>query len=266
MRFENLFDLEEAKKTNILVSGANASGKTLLSCGIASMLHRLGYRVLVFDISGAWKRISNLPYYSKVYDFDGEKAFPKLTTSGIYDLSTLKVSETKPIVEEVLNEIWNKRITQNYSFLKPMWLIFEESEAYLKYIRGSASEEVYRMVHVGRNIKTRSVLITTDLALLDTSVIRLCGIRFHGFLHIEENSKRKFKSYYGKDFQRIASEGLDSGDFIRLHKRKVDIISVQEFHSRTTPELYLTFERDAQNTEPQQTQLSLTQKLKNLFS
>jgi len=31
MKFENLFELEEAKKENILVSGANSSGKSRLS-------------------------------------------------------------------------------------------------------------------------------------------------------------------------------------------------------------------------------------------
>ena len=66
--FENLFDLKEAKNTNILISGANHSGKTRLACGIASMLYKLGYQVQVIDISGIWKSISDLPYYTKVYN------------------------------------------------------------------------------------------------------------------------------------------------------------------------------------------------------
>jgi len=41
-------------------------------------------------------------------------------------------------------------------------------------------------------------------------------VRFHGSLGIEENSKRKFRVYYGKDWTRIAFEGLQVGDFIRL--------------------------------------------------
>jgi len=53
--FETLFDLVEAKKTNILISGANASGKIRLGCAIASMLHKLGYTVIAIDVSGAWK-------------------------------------------------------------------------------------------------------------------------------------------------------------------------------------------------------------------
>ena len=52
MNFENLFNLEEVKKSNILVSGSNVSGKTLLACGISSMFHELGFQVLVFDVSG----------------------------------------------------------------------------------------------------------------------------------------------------------------------------------------------------------------------
>lgn len=240
MRFENLFDLKQAFKTNILVSGANSSGKTRLSCGIVSMLHKLGYRVLAFDVSGIWKHVSDLPNYAKVYRIQNSLAYPKLEGSGIYDLSTLKLSQSKAIVEEILSELWLERAQREAN--EPMWLVFEEAEAYLRNIRGSTSEEVYRMVHVGRNIKARCLLITTDLALLDPSVIRLCGIRFHGFLNIEENSKRKFKSYYGKDNTRIAFEGLECGDFLRLHKRKLEPISVYEFRARHKPKLCVHFE------------------------
>lgn len=263
MEFENLFDLSEAFKTNILVSGANASGKTRLSCAISSMLHRLGYRVLVFDVSGVWKSVSDLPYYTKYYDGIG---ISKLITSGIYDLSTLRLTEAKAYVEAILLNLWNQRINQNDN--RPMFLVFEESETYLRNIRSmTKSQEVYRMVHVGRNkpMRIRSLLITTDLALIDASVIRLCGIRFHGFLHIEENSKRKFKSYYGKDYQRIASNDLESGDFIRLHKRKLDIVSVPLFKPRTTPQLYI--ERYAQEPQtPQATpKQTLIQKIRAIF-
>jgi hypothetical protein len=72
LKFENLFDLDEARKTNILLSGANASGKTRLACAVASMLHSLGYTVIVIDVSGVWKKISDLPYYTKPYKFNDE--------------------------------------------------------------------------------------------------------------------------------------------------------------------------------------------------
>lgn len=256
MKFENLFELEQAKDTNILVSGANASGKTRLACGIASILHRLGFKVIVIDVSGAWKTVSDLPFYAKAYRFKEEIAIPQLETSGIYDLSDLKLSESRKIVEQISSEIWNSNPR------KPTWLFLEEAETYLKNIRGLASEEIYRLVHVGRNRHIRTVLLTTDLALIDTSTIRLSGIRFHGFLNIEENSKRKFKAYYGKDYTRIAIEGLDAGDFIRLHKRKLDVISVDLFESKRKAKLYVSFEQTEQPQQTQYKQLNILQEIK----
>lgn len=245
--FETLFDLEQAKRTNLLISGANHSGKTRLACGIASMLYKLGYTVQVIDVSGVWKNISDLPFYAKVYNFNGELTYPKLKASGIYDLSNLKLSESKRIVEQISAELWNSNPQ------KPVWLFCEESEAYLRNIRSmEKSEEFYRLIHIGRNRHIRTCLITVDLALLDASIIRACGIRYHGFLNIEVNSKKRFRAYYGKDFCRIALEDLSVGDFIRYlrYKRKIDVVSVREFKTKKKPKLYLHYEQPIQATQP----------------
>ena len=224
LAFENLFSLDLAKKTNILVSGSNASGKTNLAVGIASVLNGLGYRVVVFDSSGTWKKTSNLPHvmvYSftsivnqgrKVLNLNSLRYIP-LSGSGIYDLSLLKLSDTRRLVEDETNKLWLERAQNHDREFKPMWLIFEESEIYLKNIRGSLSENVYRVLHVGRNLGIRAILVTTDLALLDASVIRLCQLRFHGTLGIEENGKHKFAAYYGKEMVEKATR-LKTGQFL----------------------------------------------------
>ena len=236
--FESLFDLETAKQTNLLISGANHSGKTLLACGIASVLNKLGYKVIVLDVSGKWKEVSDLPYYSIVQKKRNELVYAELPSSGIYDLSLLKLSHAKTIVEMVANRLWNDAISEvdpEYT-----WLFYEEAEGTLRNIRGNASEAVFRLIHIGRNVNIRGVLITTDLALLDASVIRLCGIRFHGFLNVEENSKRKFRHYYGKEWTEVANDSLKVGDFIRLHDRTIDVIHVPEFKSSHIPQQWPT--------------------------
>lgn len=93
-------------------------------------------------------------------------------------------------------------------------------------------------MHIGRNKNIRTVLMTVDLALLDPSAIRQCGIRFYGFINPEENSKRKFRSYRGLDWLRIV-EHIETGTFIRLHKRKLDIVSVPLFQGKHAPQLRL---------------------------
>ena len=65
---------------------------------------------------------------------------------------------------------------------------------------------MFRLVHIGRNKNIPTVLMTVDLALLDPSVIRQCGIRFYGFINPEENSKRKFRGYHGLDWLRVVED------------------------------------------------------------
>jgi len=58
----------------LLVSGANSSGKSRLSCAIASMLYKMMHacRVIAFDTSGIRKTISDLPNLAKVYTYGKE--------------------------------------------------------------------------------------------------------------------------------------------------------------------------------------------------
>lgn len=239
--FENLFSIEEAQKENILLSGANGSGKTRLACGLANFFRMNGFQVLAFDTSGAWKENSDIPRFNLVrVSENGFDYREPQEESLIYDLSRLNLKQARAFVNEVLGLLWNKRVEHGKRNAKLM-LFFEEAETYLSNIRGSEDSEVYRCLHVGRNLNERAVLITTDLALLDASAIRLCSIRFHGKLNIEENSKRKFRAYYGTDNARIAFEGLKCGDFLRLQNGKLDVVSLPCFHTNIKSEPLLNW-------------------------
>ena len=87
----------------------------------------------------------------------------------------------------------------------------------------------------GRNQHILVLAITVDLALIDPSFIRLCQQRYHARLGIEENSKRKFRNYYGLDWCRIATEGLDLGFFIYLLRNKLKVINVPCFETKRIP-------------------------------
>lgn len=117
---------------------------------------------------------------------------------------------------------------------KQTLIIFEEFELIGRNAR--FADNLHRMLHVGRNLKIRVLGITTDLALIDPSFIRLCQQRYHARLGIEESSKRKFKAYYGSDWCRVATEGLEVGDFIHLCKRKLQVVSVPLFEPKTLPQ------------------------------
>ena len=110
--------------------------------------------------------------------------------------------------------------------------MLEEFELYARNIRGTLSQNLFRICHAGRNKQIRTLGITTDLALIDASFIRLCGQRYHARLGIEENSKRKYKSYYGKKWLEI-TEKLRTGSFVYLHTNELTKIRIPMFH-RTT--------------------------------
>ena len=195
--------------------------------------------------------------------------YAQLESSGIYDLSLLTRSETKEIVETETKKIWEQRAVR--SFNPPMWLVFEESEIYLR----SLEENVYRILHSGRNLGIRAILLTTDITYL-AGIIRLCEIRFHGHLPVEENAKRKFRAFYGKDWTRIATEDLDVGDYIRLHKKKLSLISVPLFERKHGPRLCFPKPQVKPQSEPrkdwaredlrrQLLPLRLLESLKSLF-
>jgi len=64
-------------------------------------------------------------------------------------MSLMTLSQCRKIVEIETKTIWKERAARQFN--NPMRLIFEESEAYLRNIRGQASENVSGIIHQGRN-------------------------------------------------------------------------------------------------------------------
>ena len=233
MKFDIEFDLNEAYKRNILVSGANNSGKTVLSCGISSLLQAFDFKVICFDNSGAWKKKSDIPNIFKVYP---QSEFPKLVvdTSIIYDISLLLPSEQKFFVDQCLRTLWEWKILHDTS---DSWhyVVIEEAPLYCKYLRSSIAENIMRMASSGRNQRVRMLFITPDLSLLDPSMIRLCGQRYYARLLEEENALRKFRAYHGKDWCEVTKH-LDLGFFVYYNNGKLEVIHANEFKPKRKPQ------------------------------
>ncbi|UCB60115.1 MAG: hypothetical protein JSW72_08400, partial [Candidatus Bathyarchaeota archaeon] len=121
--------------------------------------------------------------------------------------------------------------------------------------RGHVSQNLFRIMHSGRNKQVRVLAITTDLALIDPSFIRLCGQRYHARLGIEENSKRKYRSYYGKQWLET-TENLETGQFVYLNVNELSLISVPLFESKCKPKDYIEY-----NSSQSQTKRSLINRI-----
>ena len=238
---EKFFDIQEARKSNILITGANAVGKTYWAFQIADFLRFQGWKVFVFDPTGVWKQKSNIPYYIEMpTDFIGvpEITEEHLETSLIFDFSLLIPQDTKARVEMILFQLWNLKLSMPNQWIL---LVFEEFQLFGRYLRGWDSQQILRVMSAGRNIGLRVLGITIDLALVDPVLVRLCGQRYHFKLLSEENAKRKFKSFYGKDWLRTVQN---------LEPRQCIYWKNGEFKTFKTPTFY-QFTKPQNLTEPE---------------
>jgi len=229
------FDWVEAQKSNILVSGTNSTGKSRLACKLAHILKTVGWRIICFDNSSVWKKISDLEICITISEHENYYQVPILEgESVIYDISALVPTQQKELVDFVLLDLWNNRDNDNFSYVM---VILEESQLYCRNLRGNLSQHLMRIFSAGRNKQIRCMAITVDLALIDPSFIRLCQQRYHGRLGIEMGGKRRFKQYYGKEWMETATQ-LDLGKFIYLNKNKLQQIKVPLFEAKTKPQNY----------------------------
>jgi len=233
-----LFDWEhEIKKSNVLVSGTNHSGtnhtgKSRLAMALTSTMLNLGWKILVFDNSGVWKKLSNIPYFTEITKVGyGSKIPLPQHKSLIYDITELLPNQQIKLVDYVMLNLWKTRYNENYTWCMA---IFEEFELYGKNTRSLPSQNLARVFHAGRNKQIRSLAVTTDMALIDSSFIRLCQQRYHARLGIESNCKRRFRQYYGKEWMETATS-LELGNFIYLHQSTLRQIRVPCFHSNRKP-------------------------------
>lgn len=224
-------DLDECRKSNLLVTGTNQQGKSRLAMALSDVLMREGWQVLVFDNVGVWKKKSSVPNYFDV----PEKTMQYIITdeSMIYDISKLLPFFQREYLEVVLAELWNYRIEKQVN----NWLLIvtEESHLYMRFLRGLVSQNLMRFCSVGANWKTRILAISPSLTGIDTEFIRLCQQRYHFKLGCELNAKRRFRGYYSKDWQ-ITALNLNVGCCIYYLNGKLTVCCVPLFISDIKPQ------------------------------
>lgn len=240
-KFDFPFSLEEVMKSNVLISGSNATGKSRLACGICSILQHFNWKIVAFDNTGIYKQISDIPFYyrlSQNRNYDSEREewyYPFPTSSMIFDTSLLLPIMQKSFVNDVLERIWNAQVWNPSN----QWTLIalEEAQLFLRDIRGISGQNILRCASAGRNHRIRTLAVTPDLALIDSSYIRLTNQRYHARISSEENGLRKFRNFYGLDNCRITRE-LDLGYFLYYLNDKTKIIHVPLFQPSKLPEQY----------------------------
>jgi hypothetical protein len=221
-------DLEECRKSNILITGTNAQGKTLAAMQICDILINNNWQCLVFDSSGIWKSKSSIPDVCTVRK-KKDKVRMYLDRSMIFDISLLLPRDQKKFLEQILSQIWVLRVLQR----PQRWclIVLEEAHLYMRNIRGLVSQNLMRICSVGRNWKIRTLAISPSLTGLDCEFVRLAQQRYHFRLGNEVNAKRRFRSYYGLDWCREC-QNLDVGFALYVNKEKLEVWKIPEFQKR----------------------------------
>jgi len=226
--FYDLVDIEEFKKTNVLVSGCNCSGKSLVAMGLCSVLGNVGFNCLVIDTSGIWKKQSDISEFIELEANKPVYRLPAFKQSLIVDTSSLTIDDQKLFVDALCCDLWLNREAYGNGWL---WLVIEEFEVFGRF----STQNLYRLMHTGRNKQIRCCAISTDLALIPASYVRLTSFRLHSKINREENCRRKFRNYYGQNWLSVA-ENLKVGQFIRLNKSKLSLVSIPLFIAKRTPQ------------------------------
>lgn len=218
------FDIQEAQRTGTFICGIGGTGKSDVGMHLAKAFIDNGIIVYVFDDSRDWMKRSTVPYYLSIKENAPQLVY-SLSTSMIFDISLLTVRQAKNVVQKFCRSLFHERV-QNP---KPTIVIFEEAQIYLPEgsMKSKASEEIMRLVTVGRNYGLRFVLITPFASNVDKLCIKSCKQKYLGFTD-ERNDKEYLKSFIGERVDEL--ETLKTGEFIYSCGAQTERVKIPEFN------------------------------------
>jgi len=223
------FDLGEAMRTGIFISGTSGYGKTNLAFHLAQEMVRNGIGINVFDPSQAWRN-SGIPTTHQFQTYEKlETDYPK-EKSIVYDISLLYVEQQKQLITTIIRDMFNRAVRLKTRPRKV--IIFEECQLLVPQgrLQSTEAQEVLRLMTVGRNFNLRFILITQRPATVDKTAVSLCGQKYLGRVD-ELNDIKYLRNWIGDWVEKLPS--LNIGQFIYSKGNEMEVIQTPLFVPET---------------------------------
>jgi hypothetical protein len=224
------FNLEEAMKSGVLVSGTTGTGKSDVGMYLTDQLMNEGIIVVVFDSSQDWQKRSSIARYQTL-------AIPHIDTvperSVIFDISRLSVEQRQKLIENFSQTLYQRQ-AMNPS-RRQYFLIFEEGSSYFRegFMRGKRFSNTAMLMSEGRNYGVRFMVITQFFASIDKMSMRYMRQRYFGYTD-ELNDVSYVKAFLGDQASKLRD--LSAGQFIYYNAGRTTKISIEPYTS-TTPKI-----------------------------
>jgi len=222
------FDLEEAMKSGVLISGITGTGKSDLGMYLTDQLMKEGIIVVCFDSSQDWQKRSSIPQYQTL-TIPHIDAVPE--NSVIFDISRLSVQGRQNLIESFSELLYQYQVMNPSR--KEFFLVFEEGSSYFRegFMRGKRFGNTAMLMSEGRNYGVRFMVITQFFASLDKMSMRYMKQRYFGSTneprdveYITRFFSREEKKEVGKTLR-----SLDAGSFLYMNGSRTEQIHIEPY-------------------------------------
>ena len=227
------FDLKEAMKSGVLISGTTGTGKSDLGMYLTDQLTKEGIIIICFDSSQDWQKRSSIPLYETLTIPHIDKT-PENST--IFDISRLSVQGRQNLIEGFSETLYRHQ-SMNPS-RKEIFLIFEEGSSYFRegFMRSKRFSNTSMLMSEGRNYNVRFMVITQFFASIDKMTMRYMRQRYFGSTneprdveYITRFFSREQKEEIGKTLR-----SLDAGSFLYTNGSETKRIHIEPYECENT--------------------------------